>query len=115
MPSRAPSVCGLCGKAHPVGERCPQAVARDRERKARHDETRPTARERGYDTKWDRARADFLAEHPKCVACGEPATVVDHVVPHRGDRKLFWRRSNWQPLCTRCHSSTKQSIERRGR
>jgi hypothetical protein len=27
--------------------------------------------------------------------------------------KLFWSRSNWQPLCVRCHSSVKQSRERR--
>ena len=115
MPSRAPSVCGLCGKAHLVTDRCAPALAREKERKARHDETRPTARERGYDSKWDRARADFLTEHPKCAVCGEPATVVDHVVPHRGDMKLFWRRSNWQALCRRHHNSSKQSQERRAR
>ena len=31
------------------------------------------------------------------------ATVVDHMVPHRGDEKLFWDRSNWRALCKRCH------------
>lgn len=31
------------------------------------------------------------------------ATVVDHIVPHRGDQKLFWDESNWQPLCKPCH------------
>ena len=30
-------------------------------------------------------------------------TVVDHIVPHRGDQKLFWDKSNWQPLCKACH------------
>ena len=35
-------------------------------------------------------RAAYLARHPLCVPCEaagrlEPATVVDHVVPHRGD------------------------------
>jgi 5-methylcytosine-specific restriction protein A len=25
--------------------------------------------------------------------------VVDHIVPHRGDKKLFWDSSNWQALC----------------
>ena len=34
-----------------------------------------------------------------------PATVVDHIVPHRGDRKLFWDEKNWQPLCKRCHDT----------
>ena len=31
------------------------------------------------------------------------ATVVDHIVPHRGDQKLFWDQSNWQALCKRHH------------
>ena len=33
-----------------------------------------------------------------------PATVVDHIIPHRGDRKLFWDESNWQSLCERHHN-----------
>ena len=32
------------------------------------------------------------------------ATVVDHIVPHRGDQKLFWDRGNWQPLCEHHHN-----------
>lgn len=31
------------------------------------------------------------------------ATVVDHIVHHRGDKTLFWDESNWQPLCKKCH------------
>jgi 5-methylcytosine-specific restriction endonuclease McrA len=38
---------------------------------------------------------------------------VDHITPHRGDLKLFWQRSNWQALCTPCHSGRKQSQEKR--
>lgn len=35
----------------------------------------------------------------------EPATIVDHIVPHRGDTKLFWNtEGNWQSLCASCHS-----------
>lgn len=112
MPTATPRVCA-CGKVHASGERCPKAIERDRERKARHDEQRPSARERGYDTKWDKARAAYLAKHPTCAKCGAPATVVDHIVPHRGDMKVFWDRTRWQPLCVSCHSSTKQREERR--
>lgn len=86
-------------------------IAADRERKARHDAQRPTARERGYTTKWERERAEYLKTHPRCVMCGAPSRVVDHVTPHRGDRRLFWQRSNWQALCTPCHSSRKQRME----
>ncbi|ELK38933.1 HNH endonuclease, partial [Brevibacillus agri BAB-2500] len=32
------------------------------------------------------------------------ATVVDHIVPHKGDMRKFWDRMNWQALCASCHS-----------
>lgn len=31
------------------------------------------------------------------------ATVVDHIIPHKGDYERFWDRSGWQSLCKRCH------------
>lgn len=82
------------------------------------DERRGSARSRGYDGRWDKARRAFLSEHPLCVMCQregrvEPATVVDHIVPHRGDPRLFWDEANWQPLCKRHHDRDKQSQERR--
>lgn len=33
----------------------------------------------------------------------EPATILDHIVPHCGNKELFWDRKNWQPLCKSCH------------
>jgi 5-methylcytosine-specific restriction enzyme A len=73
------------------------------------DRQRPSAAARGYGPRWRRARLDFLRRHPLCVACGkkgrlEPATVVDHAVPHRGDAALFWNRANWAALCGTCHN-----------
>lgn len=75
-----------------------------------------TTAERGYDYRWEKARASYLRLHPICVMCHEagiytPANVVDHKVPHRGDMVLFWDRSNWQALCTPHHSSHKQREE----
>ena len=77
-----------------------------------------TAAQRGYGYKWQKAREQFLRENPLCVMCEAEglvvvATVVDHKVPHRGDQKLFWRRSNWQPLCATHHSRDKQREEAR--
>jgi 5-methylcytosine-specific restriction protein A len=71
-------------------------------------EQRGTAAERGYDSRWRKARAVWLAEHPLCAECmkrGEvkAATDVDHVVPHRGDAVRFWMQGNWQSLCGTCH------------
>jgi 5-methylcytosine-specific restriction protein A len=70
---------------------------------------RRSAAQRGYDRKWSRFRLSFLAANPLCVKCKQagftvPATQVDHIVPHRGDMRLFWRTSNLQPLCHSCHS-----------
>ncbi|WP_298491560.1 HNH endonuclease signature motif containing protein [uncultured Maritimibacter sp.] len=61
------------------------------------------------DPRWKRAAAAFLREHPLCADCAGLGLVVgarevDHVKPHRGDRALFWDRSNWQALCKSCHS-----------
>ncbi|WP_346769576.1 HNH endonuclease [Cupriavidus oxalaticus] len=69
---------------------------------------RGSAASRGYDSKWRREREQYLRENPLCVRhLAEEAVVasmvVDHIIPHRGDMKLFWRRSNWQALCKPCH------------
>lgn len=72
-----------------------------------------TSAQRGYGYKWQKARAEHLADNPLCVRCAAEgyvtaANVVDHRVPHRGDMTLFWDRSNWDSLCTPHHSSDKQ-------
>jgi len=95
--------------------------------------TELTVAQRGYGSRWQRARELFLAEHPLCVFHSKrgmivPATVVDHKIPHRladarrsGDDEqiqqalsLFWDRKNWQSLCKPCHDSVKQAQERSG-
>lgn len=95
--------------------------------------TRLTNNERGYDSRWHKARSTYLKHHPLCVECSKlgfhvTATVVDHIIPHRlgaaintGDtelvraaRLLFWDKTNWQSLCTSHHSKDKQIIETRG-
>jgi 5-methylcytosine-specific restriction protein A len=74
------------------------------------DRERPNAAARGYNSKWRRARLAFLAQHPLCLTCQArgrvvPATVVDHVVPHRGDQRLFWDEANWAAACKSCHDA----------
>ena len=87
----------------PAGARPAAEVKRELDRE------RPSAARRGYDGRWRKARAQFLAEHPLCASCEaegrvSPATVVDHVTPHKGDPDVFWDRSGWAPLCAACHS-----------
>ena len=72
------------------------------------DRVRGGADARGYNARWRRARIAFLQKHPLCAECQRegkltPATVVDHIFPHRGDQQLFWDQDNWQPLCKECH------------
>jgi 5-methylcytosine-specific restriction endonuclease McrA len=43
------------------------------------------------------------------------ASVVDHIIPHKGDQKLFWdSANNWQSLCKDHHDAAKQAEERHG-
>ena len=97
-PCRYPGCPNLCES----GTYCPEHSAES------PDRLRGSATERGYDAKWRRARKRFLRSHPLCANCLSqgvltPATVVDHIVPHRGDHRLFWDEQNWQPLCKACH------------
>ena len=62
---------------------------------------------------WREARKRYLNEHPFCVMCRRRgverrATVVDHIVDHKGDLVKFWDESNWQSLCATDHSGTKR-------
>lgn len=121
MPAKPPRICP-CGHRVPADVRCACQKKADTERKARHDANRPSAAARGYDGKWRQARVAFLAANPLCRRCqangkDEPATVVDHIIPHRGDFAkggLFWNRRNWQPLCKPCHDRAKQAAEKGG-
>ena len=67
---------------------------------------------------WQRLRKHQLAIEPLCRFCQqlgkvEPATVVDHVVPHRGDVNAFMLGA-LQSLCKPCHDRFKQYQEHRG-
>ena len=67
-----------------------------------------SANKRGYTYRWQQASRAYLRAHPLCVECQRhgrytAAEVVDHIVPHRGDYRLFWDQGNWQALCKRCH------------
>ncbi len=94
---------------------CPELVSKGRcekhrlQHRKRQDETRQSSNARGYTSRWRAARKGYLSKHPLCVHCEakgivKAANVVDHIVPHKGDMKRFWDRTNWQPLCTQHHN-----------
>lgn len=93
------SATGYCG---PCNDRRGKSFA--------YDQRRGSSSSRGYGRRWEKARMSFLASNPLCVRCKEAgrierATVVDHIIPHKGDETLFWDRAgNWQSLCVACHS-----------
>ena len=77
--------------------------------KRSYDKDRSSAYARGYDRQWQKYRKAYLAQHPLCVECMKhgryvPATDVDHIKAHRGDKDLFWDPDNLQALCHSCHS-----------
>ncbi|WP_396957026.1 HNH endonuclease [Nitrosomonas sp.] len=83
------------------------------------NQDRQSSAARGYGYRWQKAREGYLRKHPLCADHERrgrivAATVVDHIIPHRGDSKLFWDSNNWQSLCKHCHDSHKQRLEKSG-
>jgi 5-methylcytosine-specific restriction enzyme A len=74
------------------------------------------ANDKWYDTAaWARRRKHQLMTQPLCVMCAAngkitPATVADHIEPHRGDFNKFVL-GRLQSLCRDCHNSRKQRGE----
>lgn len=104
--ARRPCTWPGCGELTDTG-RC--LLHRTRERR-QLDSARGSAASRGYDSKWQTFRQAFLLSHPLCTVCHSrgvirQATVVDHIVPHKGNQKLFWDQKNLQSLCSTCHNS----------
>lgn len=65
----------------------------------------------GKGRRWQRVRELILARQPVCpdpfgLHAGRvvPAVEVDHIVPHRGRRELFWDATNLWALCRECHA-----------
>ena len=104
MPRKPKSPCRYPG----CPNLCDKGVYCSKNMQFSSDRMRGGAAARGYDSRWRKARAAFLQRNPLCNECMKhgrltPSTVVDHVIPHRGDQKLFWDEANWQALCKSCH------------
>lgn len=107
MPSALARACPSlgCQNTQPCPEHARPATKRRSVTSQRaYDQQRGSAHARGYDSRWRKARLAYLAKHPLCAECLKrgiytSARVVDHIVPHKGDKALFWDSSNWQSLC----------------
>lgn len=98
-----------CGKPG-----CPAIIPGDQSFCERHrgeyDRRRGSAASRGYDHRWRREREAELLAEPLCRECLKagvitPATVRDHIVPHKGNKALFHDPANRQSLCKHCHDA----------
>ena len=86
-----------------------------------HYKDSKSTKEKGYNHRWKLARKAYLHSHPLCVRCQAvgrltPATVVDHIKPHRGSWPLFIDPANHQSLCKHHHdqkTAREQAEERR--
>ena len=76
----------------------------------RKPDRRPSAARRGYDAAWGELRDKYLAAHPECCVCGEPAVIVDHIQPLDGGGLSEW--ANLESMCAR-HHARKHASERR--
>ena len=65
------------------------------------------------DKKWRGLRAAYLKTHKGCVVCGNTATIVDHIIAHKGSLELFYDWHNLQSMCVQCHDkkTSKEMIE----
>jgi 5-methylcytosine-specific restriction enzyme A len=81
-----------------------------------YDRRRGNERERGYTKALRNSMDAFKRRNPLCLGCQATGmvavTVIDHVIPAKGDQALLWDQGNWQPSCTWHHSVIKQQLER---
>jgi len=70
------------------------------------DRDRGTATQRGYNSRWGKYRAWYLAQHPLCACgCERGAVEIHHLIPVSGpDDPLFFEESNLAGLTKECHS-----------
>lgn len=110
MPTAAPKPCKQmgCRELTISGAYC---AAHKRVVQKQIEVKRESSTQRGYGYRWQQTSKGFLKAHPlcQCKDCLEgvkqlkAATVVDHIIPHRGDMMLFWNRDNWQSMAKECH------------
>jgi 5-methylcytosine-specific restriction protein A len=99
--------------SHTTSEQAERSVRSDVGRTA--SDSRKWYKRAAWSGKYGR-RLRQLGAEPLCRMCPDwskqPATIADHMVPHRGDHALFWF-GELQSLCKSCHDIKKQRLERR--
>jgi 5-methylcytosine-specific restriction enzyme A len=105
MPFAPKRPCKGCHRAT-EGKYCPAC-----QESGAGKEHRPSATQRGYNSKWSKVSKEYRTRHPLCadpyaLHKGRlvPGDLTDHIIPHRGDPALMWdEANNFQTLCRGCH------------
>ena len=70
----------------------------------RAKDSRPSARQRGYTTTWDKIRRHVLTAEPLCRRCAADGhAMIADLVHHKDHDPHNNNRDNLEPLCTSCH------------
>lgn len=93
-----------------ISGRCTKHQAADKVKVREYNRQRYQETGHLYGNEWKKARKAWLMEHPLCAECERqgrvtPATIVDHIRPHKGDLSLFWDTGNWESLCKHHHDA----------
>ena|ERR1700676_2833079 len=118
MPIQPPTACRRCECAKPCG--CGTQIPQGQESKPFSIRDYHADHSKLYwRSRWRHPvrglQAAIMRRDPLCKICGrEASAVADHIVPHRGDEKLFWDAKNLQGLCDQCHKK-KTAAEIHGR
>jgi 5-methylcytosine-specific restriction endonuclease McrA len=100
--NRPPIACARCGRAKPCDcEPVSQQIDREKYSDRNH---RPGHLLYGR-ARWKKdTQPAVLRRDPVCCHCKRHgSTVVDHIIDHRGDERLFYDMKNLQGLCKECH------------
>lgn len=108
MPQSPPRLCAKHGLT--VTGACPEC---QKERKAlmrQYKDNRPSSRQRGYTTTWEKVRKLKLTQDPLCESCLrnkiKPATLVHHLDENPRNNKI----ENLMSLCSNCHDLTHKKM-----
>ncbi len=96
------------------------AHTRKQQRPSDYEVSRPSSRQRGYTSAWDRYSKLFLrrAENVLCRRCKANGRIVrsrctDHIKPAKYFPELFWEPHNHQGLCVSCNKIKSREDEAR--
>ena len=84
-----------------------------------YDKRRGSAVERGYDSRWHKLRAWYVAGNPLCEDCSDKGLTVevdevDHVIPINGPNDpLRLDAENLRSRCKTCHTTKTYNLDRR--